>query len=264
MKIINTEVLYSQLKHSEYIVQTPIYQGPLDLLLNLIEKAELDISKVSLAKITDEYLIFINDSDLINAEEITQFLIIATKLIQIKSELLLPHTDLGINDEQDEGDLLIQQLKIYKKYKNVAQKIEEIESRKFRTYLRLAPVPNISPKPDLNDVSVEKLFDIYRQIIYNLPDKYKINEKILIPKITIKKKLKFITNRLAKQNKVYFHELLNANHDRIDIIVTFLAVLELIKQRIIEVQQNYLFAEIEIEIIGELLSIETLNLEFDD
>ena len=254
----------SQMKYSMYTVNTPVYQGPLDLLLNLIEKAELDISKLSLAKITDEYLNYVNTSAFISAEEITLFLIIATRLIQIKSELLLPNIDESNPDDQDEGDLLIQQLIVYRKFKNIAKKLEEIEAFQFHTYLRLAPVPIFTPKPDMDDISLDQLVKIFGQILYNLPDSKTLKDRISIPRVTLKNKLKFIANRLSLQKKIYFHELLDKKTNRIDIIITFLAVLELIKQRIIEVQQKDLFSEIEIERISEISDVDGLNLEFDN
>jgi len=252
------------MKYSTYTVNTPVYHGPLDLLLNLIEKAELDISKLSLAKITDEYLNYINTSTFIGAEEITMFLIIATKLIQIKSEILLPNIEENNLDDRDEGDLLIQQLIVYRKFKNIAEKLGEIEAFHSHTYLRLAPVPIYNPKPDLDDISLDQLMKIFGQILYNLPDSKTLKDRISIPRVTLKIKLKFIADRLSLKNKIYFHELLDNKTNRIDIIITFLAVLELIKQRIIEVQQKDLFSEIEIERIKEISDVDGLTLEFDN
>ena len=104
------DLRYIPPEHIDYLVNIPVFQGPLDLLLHLIEKAELDITKISLGKITDKYLEYINSIKTIKVEEISSFLVIATKLIQIKSEYLLPSIDNVKNNAEDAGSLLVQQL----------------------------------------------------------------------------------------------------------------------------------------------------------
>ena len=103
-----------------YTVHTPVYEGPLDLLLDLIERAELDITSVSLAAVTDQYLSYINDLEQINADEISAFLVIAAKLLQIKSEALLPQTTRPRNLVKKISDRsLVDQLKLYKRFKEI-------------------------------------------------------------------------------------------------------------------------------------------------
>ena len=102
-----------------YNVQTPVYEGPLDLLLNLIERAELDITSVSLAMVTNQYLAYINSLEQINADEISAFLVIAAKLLQIKSEALLPRPPARMPGEEDIGKSLVDQLKLYKRFKEI-------------------------------------------------------------------------------------------------------------------------------------------------
>ena len=94
-----------------YTVQTPVFEGPLDLLLNLIERAELDVTAVSLALVTDQYLAYINGMEELNADEISAFLVIAAKLLQIKSEALLPRPPAREAGEEDAGLALVDQLK---------------------------------------------------------------------------------------------------------------------------------------------------------
>jgi len=102
-----------------YTVQTPVYEGPLDLLLDLIERAELDITAVSLALVTDQYLAYINGMEERNADEISAFLVIAAKLVQIKSEALLPRPPAREPGEEDAGQSLVDQLKLYKRFKEI-------------------------------------------------------------------------------------------------------------------------------------------------
>ena len=116
-----------------YKVQTPVYEGPLDLLLSLIERAELDITTVSLASVTDQYLEHLRNVDQQKPDEISSFLVIATKLVQIKSEALLPRPPEREPGEEDPGEALVEQLKLYKRYKEIAVWMEERQTKNLRT-----------------------------------------------------------------------------------------------------------------------------------
>lgn len=118
---------------SPYTVQLPVYEGPLDLLLELIERAELDITKVSLAQVTDQYLEHIRGMQDAPIENLASFLVIAARLIQIKSEALLPRPVLREPGEEDPGDALTRQLVAYKKYKQVAIALAEREAAGLRS-----------------------------------------------------------------------------------------------------------------------------------
>src|SRR5687767_7843059 len=126
-----------------YKVQTPVYEGPLDLLLSLIEHAELDIADVSLAMVTDQYLAYINSLEQINADEISAFLVIAAKLLQIKSEALLPRPPEHKAGEEDMGRALVDQLKLYKRFKEIGAWLQTRQQANLRTFLRIAPLPNV-------------------------------------------------------------------------------------------------------------------------
>jgi len=126
-----------------YIVNTPVYEGPLDLLLQLIERAELDITKLALAQVTDQYLEHLHNMQEQTPEEVSAFLVIATKLIQIKSEALLPRPPVREPGEEDIGEALALQLVKYKRYREIADLLARREAAELHTYLRLAPVPKI-------------------------------------------------------------------------------------------------------------------------
>src|SRR5512138_1256566 len=116
-----------------YTVTIPVYEGPLDLLLQLIERAELDITAVALAQVTDQYLAYIHQMQ-VPADEISAFLVVAAKLLQIKSEALLPRPSVRKEGEEDLGEALARQLRIYKRYKEISKWLEDRESRHLRTY----------------------------------------------------------------------------------------------------------------------------------
>src|SRR5436190_834086 len=140
-----------------YTVHTPVYEGPLDLLLNLIEHAELDITSVSLAMVTDQYLVYINSLEQISADEISAFLVIAAKLLQIKSEALLPRPPERQPGEENLGQSLVDQLRLYKRFKEIGGWLNERQQENLRTYLRLAPPPKVEAKLDLSNITLEKL-----------------------------------------------------------------------------------------------------------
>src|SRR5574339_243969 len=142
-----------------YTVRTPVYEGPLDLLLDLIERAELDITSVSLATVTDQYLASIKNLEQINADEISAFLVIAAKLLQIKSEALLPRPASRPPGEEDIGRSLVDQLKLYKRFKEIGGWMNERQHANLRTFLRVAPPPKVEPKLDLSNLTLEKLLN---------------------------------------------------------------------------------------------------------
>lgn len=128
-----------------YTVSTAVFEGPLDLLLHLIERAELDITKLALATVTNQYLTFIRGLTKHSADEVSEFLIVAAKLIQIKSEALLPAPPKrdGGEDEEDPGEALARQLVAYKRYKEISDILRFRVENGFQTYLRLAAPPKV-------------------------------------------------------------------------------------------------------------------------
>ena len=137
-----------------YTVQTPVYEGPLDLLLDLIERAELDITEVSLALVTDQYLAYISGIEELNADEISAFLVIAAKLLQIKSEALLPRPPAREPGEEDAGRSLVDQLRLYKRFKEIGGWLNARRDSNLQTFLRIAPPPKVEPKLDLSNITL--------------------------------------------------------------------------------------------------------------
>ncbi|NOH03493.1 MAG: segregation/condensation protein A [Chloroflexi bacterium] len=140
-----------------YKVQIPVYEGPLDLLLSLIERAELDITAISLASVTDQYLAHLQGLERLIPDEISSFLVIAAKLVQIKSEALLPRPPEREAGEEDPGIALVEQLKLYKRFKEIGVWLEERQAKNLRTFLRVAPPPKVVPKLDLSEPDARRL-----------------------------------------------------------------------------------------------------------
>jgi segregation and condensation protein A len=246
-----------------YTVHTPVYDGPLDLLLNLIEHAELDITSVSLASVTDQYLTYISNLEQINADEISAFLVIAAKLLQIKSEALLPRPPVRAPNEEDLGRSLVDQLKLYKRYKEIGGWMSAREQANLRTYLRIAPPPKVEPKLDLSNLTLEKLVAAAEEAFAKERNKQPLGIIIAAPRITIREKIDQITKTMKEVERSTFSALLNQGASRLEIVVTFLAMLELVKRYRIHAHQEGLFGDIEIDRMEEWKDDEEIDIEFE-
>jgi len=258
-------VEYLHPAETPYQVATPVYQGPLDLLLQLIERAELDITKLSLAEVTDQYLNYLKNLEEFSAEEVSAFLVIAAKLIQIKSEMLLPRPpsrDLG---EEDPGEALARQLLLYRQFKNVANSLDLIQRKNQRTYISYAPVPDLEGKFQLTGLDVLDLGAAYAEVLARKPEEPgSLDEQISPPKVTIRQKVRLVTDYLRKFGKTNFRALLGRRFSREEVGVTFLAILELVKLNFIETSQAGLFSEIEITAIDDWEGKGEIELEFGE
>jgi segregation and condensation protein A len=245
-----------------YTVTIPVYEGPLDLLLQLIEHAELDITAVALAQVTDQYLAYIHQMQ-VPAEEISAFLVVAARLLQIKSEALLPRPPVRDAGEEDLGEALARQLQIYKRFKELANWLDAREARHLRTYLRVAPPLKIEGRLDLSDITLADLLAAAEGIFAEEAEKQALGTVITAPRITIREKITLIAERLGHTPNVPFNSLFGRKPSRLEVVVTFLALLELIKQYRVAARQTGLFSDIEIEKMEEWGKDEELEIEFE-
>jgi segregation and condensation protein A len=248
-----------------YLINTDVFEGPLDLLLQLIERAELDITRLALAEVTDQYLDYMKELQDRNASEVSAFLVIATRLLQIKSAALLPRPPAdAIAPEEDPGEALAQQLIIYKRFKELSRVLDQRENEGLRTYLRVAPPPRVEGRVDLTNISLDDLRQAAYQIFCNQPHMSSLNSVVNIPRITIREKIHWILDAMRQKTLSTFQAILMGNHSRIDVVVTFLAMLELIKVNVLQVQQVDQFGEIEIQPVGEWNENDEAALEFGE
>lgn len=248
----------------KYFVTTPVYEGPLDLLLHLIERAELDITRLALAQVTDQYLEHLHLLQEQRADEVSAFLVIAARLVQIKSEVLLPRPPTRDRSEEDPGDALVRQLIIYKRFKDVANHLSQRELDGLRSYLRLAPAPRLDSVLDPGDISLADLLSVAQAIFIKTDDRQPLGDVVSPPKVTIREKIHHIAARLRKEQRISFASLFTYRPTIIEIIVTFLAMLELTKRRLVVVQQEALFSDIYIENTGLSDENEIFELEFGE
>ncbi|MFA5076324.1 MAG: segregation/condensation protein A [Patescibacteria group bacterium] len=221
-----------------YEVRMEQFAGPLDLLLQLIEAEKMDVTKVSLAKVADQYLSYINSATEINPEEMADFLVVAAQLILIKSKALLPDLEM-----EEEGDLEIQ-LKLYKEFLEASKKVESmIRKKKFghgREKLPAEIAPSFNPPKKL---ATNKMAEIFQSILAKIEPLVHLPERVIKRIISLEEKIFNIRRTITEKIQATFNELVN-REDKAEVIVSFLALLELVKQRNITLEQEERFGNI--------------------
>jgi segregation and condensation protein A len=226
-------------------VKLPDFEGPLDLLLYLIEREELDITKVSLAKVTGAYLEYIHVLEQLQVDQVADFLVVAARLLLIKSEALLPRPpSTQTSEEEDVGDDLVRQLLLYKQYKESARHLAEREAAGLHTYIRVAPPPKIEAKLDLSNITVDLLIKAVRNVLAIEPPSPPVGTVVKPFTLTIRDQMNLIERILRYRPNISFKRMLRRARDRVEIIVTFLAVLELLRRHKVEVIQEQMFGDI--------------------
>lgn len=231
---------------TQYQVQLPVFEGPLDLLLHLVEREELDITKVALARVTDQYLAYLAELERRQAKELAEFLVVAAKLLLVKSLALLPRPPALIPEAEDVGDELVRQLQAYKRFKEIASLLHERERMGLHSYVRIAPLPRLEPRLDLGNVTLSDLLSAVQEALDVVPAP-PVGDVVTPVTVTINQQITRIEEQLARRHQVCFREFLSEAVTRIEIVVTLLAVLELVKQKRARMRQESLFGEIFIE-----------------
>lgn len=249
-----------------YTIELPVYEGPLDLLLELISRAELDITKVAIAQVTDQYLAYLEQIPERHLADLSSFLVIAARLLLIKSEALLPRPPEREPGEEDPGDALALQLIAYKKYKQVANLLGERHAEGLKTYLRLVAPPAVASQLDLSDYGLLELKQAFFEALAAMPKEPQLGKVVTPIKISIREKIELIVKQIRKKGSTTFGFLLRSVKTRLEIVVSFLAVLELVKQRQVQVTQDQKFGEIVIQPGSSWTEDQELDfdLEFDE
>lgn len=232
----------------DYSFQLPAFEGPLDLLLRLIEREELDITTIALAQVADEYLAHVRAIENPDPAALSSFLVIAARLLLIKSRALLPRPapPRGPDGTLDDGEELARQLRAYQRFKQAAALLQAWNAEGRRVYQRLAPPPLPVRKPDQLDVSVlELVAAVQRRMQLLLPLEGVETVPLPAPKvITVPEMTTRISERLANQTWLSFEDLLSVAVYRVEVIVALWTVLEMLKRRVIVVEQMALFGPI--------------------
>ena len=228
-------------------VQLQIFEGPLDLLLHLIKKNEVSITDIPIATITEQYLATLELLETLNLDSAGEFLVMASTLVHIKSRMLLPA---GADEpDEDEGvdprEELVRRLLEYQRYKDAAGQLEQREILSRDVFARAAtPTEAVGPR-GFREISVFELLGALKQVIDRLPkDTF---HDVTLEKITVREKMTLLLDRLRQQGSVLFEALFAEVKSRMEVVVTFLAMLELVKVRAIRIVQEEMAGPIIIE-----------------
>lgn len=228
-------------------VQLEIFEGPLDLLLHLIKKNEVSITDIPIAAITEQYLAMLELMQSLNLDVAGEFLVMAATLIHIKSRELLP----GGDEEPDEDEgvdpraELVRRLLEYQRYKDAAAELDQREILTRDVFVRApAPAEEAGPR-EFREISVFELLGALKRVIDRLPKD--IVHEVTLERITVREKMTMLLDKLRVESRVIFESLFAEVKSRLEIVVTFLAMLELVKVRAIRIFQEEAEGEIVIE-----------------
>lgn len=232
---------------TQYKIKTNVFQGPLDLLLTLIEKRKLHISDIALAQVADDYIAYTKQLEHFPIGETANFILVAATLLLIKSKSLLPSLSLSLEEQADVSDLE-RRLKIYQRIKTASLHVRE----RFGTqplFFREdggAQIPVFAPS---NDLSVKTLAEAVLSLIKNLPKTAApLSQKVIKKVVSLEEMIDRLTERIQLSVKMSFKEFSGGGKkEKVHIIVSFLAMLELVKQGILSVTQEKEFHDIEME-----------------
>ncbi len=228
------------------------FEGPLDLLLHLIKKEDMDIMNISIEEITKQYLNFIEKQEEMNLNVASEYLIMAAELLEIKSSILLPKHE--IEDEEDPKEELINRLLEYKKYKEVTEQFEKLKENRNRYFTKemedLSIYRNEDTELDLGDIDLTTLMDAFSKFLTRKEEEKPLNTKISKKEYSVKQRSTEILGVLRKKKKLNFEELFEIRKKDY-IIVTFLSILSLARNGEINIKQDGNFDNIYLSLRGE-------------
>lgn len=243
----------------ELEVKLQAFEGPLDLLLHLIEKNKVDIYDIPIVEITEQYLDYVSKMPKDDLDLASEFLVMAATLIDIKSRMLLPKEIDENGEEIDPRAELVEKLIEYKMYKYAAVELRDMQVYAGKSMYKQPTVPEEVSKyePPVNldsllaDVDLNKLNDIFQMVLKRQVDKIDPVRskfgKIEMEEVSLPDKITYVSTTVKKRKKCKFKQLLEEAHSKVEVIVSFLAILELIKVGKIEVRQDETFGEIYID-----------------
>lgn len=232
----------------KYNVQLKVYEGPMDLLYDLVTKHKIDIKDIAISEITKQYLDYLDAMEAMDMEITSDFITMASKLVEIKSRYLL-YLQREDNEEEDPRIELVERLKEYKKYKQISKELKEKADEEHERFFRKKEEVIIEDELSLEDVSIAKMMELLPKLLKNIEKKEEeqknevleelINRKV----ISVEEKIVSLRKSLETKNKISFLETVDQGN-RSDIIASFLCVLELIKEKEIIVTQDDFFDDI--------------------
>ncbi len=242
---------------NEYKVQIEQFEGPLDLLLHLINKACIDIEDIFVSEVTGQYLSYVSSIPGLSMDSASEFIEMAALLVYIKSRMILPFGDIEEEDkeEEDPEQELIERLKTYKMFKDVCLAMKEYEEKGLRVYYKLPEeVALPGERIEIEKILLQDLVDAYAGVIGRIPDGNveRIEEvEIRQESFTIKERTVFILKKLSEMSSATFFSLFSEARSRMEVAVTFVALLELVHESVVRINQKDSYEDIYITKISE-------------
>ncbi|MBK6901611.1 MAG: segregation/condensation protein A [Saprospirales bacterium] len=231
-----------------YTIHLPQFEGPFDLLLFFIERDELDINDIPIAKITDDFLGYIRQMEQMNIDLASEFILVAATLCKIKAKMLLPRKPVDEEgNEIDPREELVQRLLEYKKYKSILEDMRKLEENRFFRHMRgnaVKELQDLATKAlvdeELESVTLFKLLKVFERIVQRFENNAvpKTVHTVLRYPYTVPEQQEYIISRIPKTGSARFEELFLGLEDRVHAIVTFLALLELLNLQQIDITQG--------------------------
>lgn len=241
-----------------------VFEGPLDLLLHLIEKNKVDIYDIPIVTITEQYLEYVNDMQENDMDIMSEFLVMAGTLLQIKSKMLLPREEKGEEEEEDPRAELVRRLLEYKMYKYAAVELKDMELDASKNLYKKPTIPDeikeyredVDPASLVDGINLRMLNDIFKSVMRRQVDKIDpIRSKfgtIEKEEVNIEDRMIQIREEVRGLKGINFRTLLEAQPTRMNIIITFMSILELMKVGAVTIRQDEIFGEIVIDSLDEI------------
>lgn len=232
---------------SPYTVRLEMFEGPLDLLLHLINRNELDITNIPIALITEQYLEYLKLMRVLNLDVAGEYLLMASTLLHIKSKILLPASPEKEDEEgEDPRAELVRRLLEYQTYKKAAAELERRPMLDRDVFVRLIPEDTeAKEEEEAIEVSLVELLEAFRQVLERI--KPEVFHEVILEHITVEAKIQEILSLLQKEKRsMAFHLLFQEGASRKMVVITFLAILELVKTRLIRLFQSAPFETIRV------------------
>lgn len=221
------------------------FEGPLDLLLHLLDKDKIDIKDIFVSDITDQYLKYMENIDEFDMENASEFLTVAAHLLEIKSRSLLPKPPVVEEGEEDPEQALIRRLTEYKMYKEAGEKLHSMEEENLKVYYKLPEEIHMEERIELNEMHLDSLMAAFEEVLRRLDDKsVKKQREIKRDTYTIKGKMSYIRRRLAAKKQMSFFEMFEEDGNKSEVVTTFAAMLELWRSSFLKLEQKETFGDI--------------------
>lgn len=243
-------------------VKLEVFEGPLDLLLHLIEKNKIDIYDIPIALITEQYMDYLKEMEKQDLDNMSEFLVMAATLLKIKSRMLLPQEESEEEEQEDPRQELVERLLEYKMYKYMSLELRDLHTDADKMMFKKSTLPpevadfkeEINLEELIGDLTLSKLNDIFRSVMKKQVDKIDPVRskfgKIEKEEVNLSVKMRYVQEYGLANKKFSFRKLLEEQHDKMDLIVTFLCILELMKMGRISIVQEEIFDDIFIEYLA--------------